>query len=113
MSDSKDTSNELLALRAKLLYELVVSARSAHSELSEEINDEIESSNDFDEHPLATNAANAYSVVLKIEQLLMTELSYDYSGDFRTELEKLVLLDGLKGKNNALRAILKKIDLKS
>jgi hypothetical protein len=113
MSDSKDISNELQAIRAKLLYELLLSARSAHSELSDEINDDIESSDDFDEHPLATNAANAYSVVIKLEQLLMTELSYDYSGNFRTELEKLVLMDGLKGNKNELRSIFKKFDLKN
>ena len=106
MTENVNAPEKLLALRAKSIYELLVSARLTHTALSDQIDDDIESSDDFDQHPLASYAKNAYSVVKQIEQLLINELSYDLDGKFKTELEKLLVLDGLKGNKNPLKSIL-------
>ena len=112
MAESENAPEKLLALRAKSIYESIISARLVHTALSEQIDDDIESSDDFDHHPLASYAKNAHSTVISIEQLLIIELSFDLNGKFKDELEKLLVLDVLKGSKNPLRAILNRVNLK-
>jgi hypothetical protein len=111
-NDNANVSEKLLSSRAKSIYELIASANLAQNALSDQINDDIESSEDFDQHSLAPYHRNAYSLLRQIEQLLVIELSCDLDGKFKNELEKLLVLDVLKGNGNHLRAILNRFNLK-
>ena len=52
------------------------------------------------------------NTTLTIEQLLIIELRFDLDGKFKDELEKLLVLDVLKGGKNPLRSILNRVNLK-
>ena len=106
--------SNLISLRAKNLYELLTLARKADQSLRDLINDDIDSSEEFDNHVLSGNSQQTYKVVRTIEKLLADELQFDVDGQFRSELEKLFLIDSLKyGKSELKRLLSKRKSIKN
>jgi hypothetical protein len=93
--------------RANLLYELLKSAKTAHTQLRDLIEDDVDSCDDDEDHLLHNFSSNAYKVLRSVENLIIKELQNDIDGELRSEFEKLATFDVLKSGQNPIKYILK------
>lgn len=103
------TSQQTKAIpnRASQLYELLKSARTAHTQLRDQIDDDADVYDNEEDHPLHGFSSNAYNVLRSVETLIIKELHNDTDGALRSEFEKLATFDALKSGQNPLKHILK------
>ena len=85
-----------------------MAARLASDSLRDEIDDDVDSSEEFDDHHLSDHFKKSKDVLKNVESLILANLTIDVSGDLRAELEKKIMFDSLRGVQSPLKAILKK-----
>lgn len=90
------------------LYELLKFASDAYLVLSEKINDESEGCEEADDHPLSIYLTNSVRTLRKAEFLVTTILECDSTGSVLKQIEKLEVLDQLRGESVPTKKIVAK-----
>jgi hypothetical protein len=96
-----------LVQRASYLYELLKLASAAHSALRNQIEDDVDTCEDDEDHPLRSHSSNAHRVLRAVENTIIKELQHDTTGSLRSEFEKLATVDVLKNNQSVIKHILK------
>lgn len=106
-SFSTSLPSDSAAARAMGLYELLKLARTAHAALREQIDDDVDSCEDEEDHPFHIHSSNAHRVLRAVENIIVIELQHDSTGLLRSEFEKLAMVDVLKNNQSPIKHILK------
>ena len=96
-----------LVQRASYLYELLQVSNSAHNALREQIDDDLDTFEDEEDHPLPSHSSNAHRVLRAVESTIIKELQHDSTGLLRSEFEKLAMVEVLRNDRSAIKHILK------
>jgi hypothetical protein len=104
---SANLPSDFAAVRAKQLYELLKLANAAHTALREQIDDDVDTCEDDENHPLHSHSSNAHRVLRAVENTIIKELHHDSTGLLRSEFEKLAMVDVLKNNQSSIKHILK------
>jgi hypothetical protein len=99
--------DDFISKRAKQLYELLKLANAAHTALRDQIEDDVDTCEDEEDHPLHSHSSNAYRVLRAVENTIIKELQHDSTGLLRSELEKFAMVDVLKDNQSLIKHILK------
>lgn len=94
--------------KAKALMDLLTSAQAVASQLKDVIDDDIDSSEDFDDHQLAPIHKAAYGSMKSVENLIMYELQNDAGGNLLNAFDKLLTIEALAGRKSSLSHLLKR-----
>lgn len=106
-NSSVSSPSKTIASKANQLYELLKTAKVAHTELRDQIDDDADLYDNEEDHPLQGFSSNAYRVLRSVENLIIKELQNDTDGALRSEFEKLATFDTLKSSQNPIKHILK------
>lgn len=96
-----------LVQRASYLYELLQVSNAANTALREQIDVDVDTCEDDENHPLHSHSSNAHRVLRAVENTIIKELQHDSTGLLRSEFEKLAMVDVLKNSQSPIRHILK------
>ena len=96
----------IFSTQPETIVDILKSAQSIQAKLSEAINDDIDSCEEFDDHILAPINSDALKTVQKIEQLIANMLIKDIDGQIRSKFEEITLIDALAGRETPLKRIL-------
>ena len=88
---------------AKYILTTYSELEKARTKVSHYIDDEIESSDEFDDHELAACYKAANSSLKALQNLIASMLRTNVDGEqLRSEISKLLLVEALKGEKNKM-----------
>jgi hypothetical protein len=96
-----------LVQRTSYRYELLQVSNAAHTALREQIDDDVDTCEDEEDHSLHSHSSNAHRVLRAVENTIIKELQHDSTRLLRSEFEKLAMVGVLRNNKSAIKHILK------